>query len=70
MMTQRDFIALADAARRFKEHDPSPGYQASEWAIEVLAEFCAGRNARFKRSRWLGYIRGECGPSGGQREAE
>ncbi len=33
--------------------------------IKPLADFCASQNGDFMRSRWIAYIAGECGPSGG-----
>ena len=64
MMTKKDFIALADAIR---DHGPHRGHRAefSPSELETLARFCHSRNPRFNRERWLGYIRGECGPNGG-----
>ena len=70
MMTKKDFIALADAIRdtnlgfrqRVNVSRPPP-FTPSQ--IDVLADFCASQNQRFDRERWLGYIRGECGPNGG-----
>ncbi len=29
------------------------------------ADFLQTQNIQFNRERWLGYLRGECGPSGG-----
>lgn len=58
-MSKKDFIALADVIRERREH-------FSTRAIEALAGFCASQNPRFLRERWLAYIEGECGPSGGK----
>jgi hypothetical protein len=58
MMTKEDFIALADAI------GPVAGLDDSA-VLSALADFCAEQNPRFNRERWLGYIRGECGPNGG-----
>jgi hypothetical protein len=62
MMTKKDFIALADAIK----HDLWPYECTSRQVVECLATFCHSRNPRFNRNRWLGYIRGECGPNGGR----
>jgi hypothetical protein len=67
-MTKKQLIALADAIR---EHN-AVTTRGSFWAfnddqIETLADFCGQQNPRFKRSRWLGYIKGENGPNGGAR---
>ena len=31
-----------------------------------LARFCKTQNARFDTDRFIGYVRGECGPNGGR----
>lgn len=59
-MSRKDFIALADALR--------PAYRAgslSPEALDAICRFCSGQNYRFIRDRFLGYLRGECGPGGG-----
>ena len=58
-MTKQHFIALADAVR----NSPVP---FTDEQLEVLIGFCLDQNSRFSRSVWLGYLRGECGPSGGK----
>ena len=60
MMTKQDFIALADWINA--EGGWSLGY---DYVIS-LAGFCKQQNQRFNRDRWLGYLRGECGPNGGK----
>ena len=57
-MSKKDFIALADNNRCNRD-------LFSDGALDVLASFCKGQNGRFLKERWLGYIRGENGPSGG-----
>lgn len=37
-----------------------------EFTVEMLADFCASTNPRFNRQRWLDYVAGKCGPSGGK----
>lgn len=37
-----------------------------EFTLIELAAFCAEQNPRFMRERWLGYVRGENGPRGGE----
>lgn len=64
-MTKKDFIALADTIRG---HNYTRTLQAQKFQIdhiEALAAFCRFNNPQFNRDRWLGYIRGECGPNGG-----
>ena len=57
-MSKKDFIALADVIRN------SPNAFSGE-AILLLADYCKTRNPAFMRERWLEYIAGNCGPSGG-----
>ena len=57
-MSKKDFIALADQIR-FSDLKWTPAQ------LGVLADFCKGQNSRFMRDRWLGYIAGTNGPSGG-----
>ncbi len=64
MMTKKDFIALADAIREKEVAKRMHPYFLEE-QLNTLADFCASRNPRFNRERWLGYIHGECGPNGG-----
>jgi hypothetical protein len=66
-MSKQDFIALAETIReenRFAvdNHQPAP---FNEQAILCLARFCKNQNYNFMRERWVGYIAGENGPSGG-----
>ena len=70
-MSKRHFIALADLLRShdFKMSislidDPAKRYQA---IANMLADFCRSQNPAFNRERWLGYINGDNGPSGGKR---
>jgi hypothetical protein len=64
MMTKKDFIALADAIRQHNE-SPAVGPIFTPDHLNTLAHTCRKSNPRFDRGRWLGYIRGECGPNGG-----
>ena len=57
-MSKRDFIELADVIK-------SDINDFHDGTIERLADFCASQNPRFNRVRWLDYIAGKCGPSGG-----
>ncbi|MGL5934571.1 MAG: hypothetical protein ACRCZI_02995 [Cetobacterium sp.] len=58
-MTKKHFIALADVIRD-DINDFTPN------AIERLANFCRSQNANFNKERWINYISGACGPSGGK----
>lgn len=62
-MTKKFFIALADWIRTEFTGDDT----LSESQLEKLAEFLRSQNPSFDRERWLGYILGANGPSGGKR---
>lgn len=77
-MKKQNFIALADTLRANKPVAPGNADSAAtahfngrlaEWENNVsrMADFCRTQNPQFNRSRWLGYLRGECGPNGGAR---
>jgi hypothetical protein len=59
-MTKKHFIVLADYIRN------SP-VKFTDRHLNELANFCASQNPNFDRVRWLNYIDGKCGPSGGKR---
>ena len=70
-MTKRDFIALADTLKQVrnsygKNWDPNL-FRACDDHVAALADFCEQQNPNFNREGWLGYIKGENGPSGGKR---
>lgn len=56
-MTKKHFIELADEIRP---------YRGDRVILEVLANFCKRQNSNFNKQRWLDYIDGKCGPSGGK----
>lgn len=56
-MTKKEFIALADAVR-------NEGF--SDYQLEILCSFMRAQNERFDSDRWLGYVKGKCGPGGGK----
>lgn len=61
-MTKKTFIALADEIRHYNSwHD----YKFSDLQIEILARFFKRQNSNFNHQRWVDYINGKCGPSGG-----
>lgn len=75
-MSKKDFIALADAIRRHnaKAGQCSLAELGSELnspfnsaQLETIANVCSYSNPAFNRERWLGYIAGTNGPSGGAR---
>jgi hypothetical protein len=61
-MSKKDFIELADM---IKDRFPKLG-QFGPSQIGLLADFCKRQNPRFNRERWLDYLEGKCGPSGGR----
>lgn len=64
-MSKQDFIALADAIKTHNANAETDD-EFNRRQIDALAEFCAQQNPMFKRERWLSYIKGECGSSGGK----
>lgn len=67
-MTKKHFIDMADMIREHNRQAELPYQEITAFTkdqIEVLAYFCRQQNPRFNRERWLNYIAGECGPSGG-----
>ncbi len=65
-MSKKDFIALADAIRAYQASGTKLPSQFSTDQLNLLAHFCYMQNPRFDKSRWLAYIAGECGSSGGR----
>ncbi len=59
-MSKKDFIALAN-------HIKTSRAPFTTEVLDVLADFCKEQNSNFLRDRWLGYIAGKNGPSGGAR---
>jgi hypothetical protein len=69
MITKKDFIALADVLKRNSPDSESNALEVEQpffdSIINDIADFCQSQNPRFNRERWIGYIKGECGPNGG-----
>jgi hypothetical protein len=67
-MSKKHFIRLADTIRAAMPSEGNSPAVFTHWKImrDALADFCQAQNPHFNRSRWLGYIAGECGPSGGK----
>jgi hypothetical protein len=61
-MSKKDFIALAETIRNHNRYSSTP---FSPEQLDVLASFCKSQNSAFMKDRWLGFIAGENGPSGG-----
>lgn len=66
-MSKKDFIALADAIKAHDNGNPFSRFEFTADQIRTLADFCQSQNPNFNRDRWLGYIAGTNGPSGGAR---
>ena len=65
-MSKKHFIALADAMRDVRLGElPACSIRDAE-IISALCHFMRGQNHSFMQGRWLLYLRGECGPSGGK----
>jgi hypothetical protein len=62
-MTKKHFIQLADTLRL--EIKPNLDGDAFDLVVRELAAFCRSCNGAFNRERWIGYIYGKNGPSGG-----
>jgi len=62
-MSKKHFIILADFIKDHNRHR-EPKF---DWRqIDTIADFCSFMNPNFNRKRWIDYINGECGPSGGK----
>ena len=73
-MSKKDFIALADALKAVKPGPRECFTSASNheqalhtWGqcVDRVADVCQYGNPNFMKGRWLGYIAGTNGPSGG-----
>lgn len=62
MITKKDLIGLADAIRQAK----GTPHELTPIQLDILGDFLKANNPRFNRGRWLGYINGTHGPSGGR----
>ena len=75
-MTKKHFIELADwlrmpgmipaSVREALGDHPELAEAVMEAITRDLARFCKSQNGRFDTARFIGYVRGECGPSGGR----
>ena len=61
-MTKKHFISLANY---IKQHNNWSTPKFTDEHIETLARFCNDANPRFDKTRWISYVKGECGPNGG-----
>jgi len=67
-MSKKHFIKIAEILKASLEATSvpaSPERHVRE-IINDFAEYFAKENPNFNRDRWLGYIAGENGPSGGR----
>lgn len=72
-MSKKDFIALADAMQFIDLGKPitargpltKEAQARDQEVIESLCDFMRSQNPAFMRDRWLDYLAGNCGPSGG-----
>lgn len=65
-MSKKNFIQLADVIRHFNSiaaYGFTPAFTTEQ--ISALADFCRAQNSAFMRDRWLDYVNGIAGPSGG-----
>ena len=73
-MTKKHFIALAETIKAHNEGKRRVFGAANAERMcfnaeqqDALVDFCQAQNPNFNRERWLGYIAGTNGPSGGAR---
>lgn len=69
-MSKQDFIALADTIKAFNaDHIGRASYKDSprftDDQIKTLADFCRQQGPNFNRERWMDYVTGTAGVSGG-----
>jgi hypothetical protein len=64
-MSKKHFIKLADTLASVTRHDDGETVNFAA-VLDAVADFCKSQNPNFNRDRWLGYIAGENGPSGGR----
>ena len=65
-MSKKDFITLADSIKTHNDERNVGEGKFTMSQINLLARFCQSQNPNFNRERWLDYIAGKCGPSGGK----
>lgn len=75
-MTKKHFIDLADwlrmpgmipaSVREALGDHPELLQPVMDAVTRDLARFCKEQNVRFDRERFIGYVKGECGPNGGR----
>jgi len=65
-MTKKNFIALANAIRNHNKFAGIAQHAFSKSQIDTLANFCQSTNPNFNYTRWVDYVEGKCGPSGGK----
>lgn len=63
-MMKKHFILVADFIRRRQAGTHGDKFTLSQ--LWLLADCFEVINPEFNRERWLRYINGDCGPSGGQ----
>lgn len=77
IMSKKLFIALADTlwvVRPTRKATPGSWNEIYEdarieqWEVDMntLGDFLTANVPMFNRTRWIGYIAGKCGPSGGK----
>lgn len=59
-MSKKHFIALAINVKAMLERK-----EITREGVHALGLFCNAQNPNFNFSRWLNFIDGKCGPSGG-----
>jgi hypothetical protein len=63
-MSKKDFILLANLIKAHNRAFSDQPFTAQQ--LDTLTEFCHAMNHNFNRERWLSFINGAVGPSGGK----
>lgn len=68
-MTKKHFVALADTMKDFFATNAGAEMDVNTRGVlmEHLVRFCEKQHPYFDKERFLDYMAGKCGPSGGKR---
>jgi len=68
-VTKKHFIELADQLKLTKPTEQYRPAEFEQWESDckAVANACHASNSAFNRTRWIDYVNGKCGPSGGAR---
>jgi len=66
-MTSKSMIRLADAIKAHNKLGPAETFRSTH--LYALCNWMTKENPKFNVDRWIGYLRGKCGPQGGKRKS-